>query len=104
MSTTITAITSSTSLVNVMGQHYEPVLAASELMAERGSRTNMPLDGLRILRRANTALAEASRYVTWLAVHSRTPISLGFRVELPSVEARGRRRERGRVGRRSPSV
>ena len=33
------------------------------------------------------------------AVHSRTPVLLMFRVELPSVEARGRWRERGRMGR-----
>jgi hypothetical protein len=32
------------------------------------------------------------------SVHSRTPISLGFLVTLPSVEARGRWRERGRMG------
>ena len=32
------------------------------------------------------------------AVQSRTPILLGFLGELPSVEARGRWRERGRMG------
>ena len=34
------------------------------------------------------------------AVHSRTPVLLRFAAELPSVEARGRWRERGRMGRR----
>jgi hypothetical protein len=33
-------------------------------------------------------------------VHNRTPVLLGFRVELPSVEARGQWRERGRMGRK----
>ena len=34
------------------------------------------------------------------SAHSRTPISLRIRVELPSVEATGRWRERGRMQRR----
>jgi hypothetical protein len=38
------------------------------------------------------------------SVQDRTPILLRFLVTLPSVEAMGRWRERGRVGRRSPSV
>ena len=36
--------------------------------------------------------------MTGKSVQNRTPLLLGFRVELPSVEAIGRWRERGRMG------
>jgi hypothetical protein len=70
------------------GDWAAPLIGSSEAIRRVRERIE------RVAATDFTILIEGNR------VHNRTPVLLGFRVELPSVEARGQWRERGRMGRK----
>jgi hypothetical protein len=70
------------------GDGAAPLIGSSEAIRRVRERIE------RVAATDFTILIEGNR------VHNRTPVLLGFRVELPSVEARGQWLERGRMGRK----